>query len=184
MSLAHAILGFLHRQPMTGYDLKTQCFDRKIANFWPADQAQIYRTLEKLEREEWVSSTLSFQLERPNRKVYQITEAGREELAHWLEETVPLPVHREPFLVQLYFSDDLCKEQIMAKIAQQKAMHEDQLRAYEAINFPPIEGALARQLSLAAMTLHVGKAIEKTYIQCLEELMAWVHQLESDVDRT
>src|SRR5579875_1236367 len=44
MSLTHAILGFLNRQPMTGYDLKTQCFDISVAYFWPADQAQIYRT--------------------------------------------------------------------------------------------------------------------------------------------
>jgi DNA-binding PadR family transcriptional regulator len=165
---------------MTGYELKTQCFDRKIANFWPADQAQIYRTLEKLDVEEWVSSTLAFQLDRPNRKIYQITEAGRKELARWLAETVSLPVHREPFLVQLYFSDTLCEEQIMAMIARQKAMHEDQLRAYEEIDFPAIEGPFARQLALAAMTLHMGMAIEKTYISCLEELMVWAHELPSN----
>jgi len=49
MSLPHAILGFLREQPLTGYALKTQRFDVSVANFWPADQAQIYRTLDRLE---------------------------------------------------------------------------------------------------------------------------------------
>src|SRR5258705_13680872 len=48
MSLAHAILGMLQTRPMTGYDLKVECFDNSIAHFWQADQAQIYRTLDKL----------------------------------------------------------------------------------------------------------------------------------------
>ncbi len=50
MSLPHAILGFLREQPLTGYALKTQRFDVSVANFWPADQAQIYRTLDRLAR--------------------------------------------------------------------------------------------------------------------------------------
>jgi len=48
MSLAYAILNTLQQKEMTGYDLKTSCFDQCIAHLWPADQAQIYRTLDKL----------------------------------------------------------------------------------------------------------------------------------------
>ena len=50
MSLGHAILGFLNREPMTGYDLKTRCFDDDAAHFWTADQAQVYRTLDRSPR--------------------------------------------------------------------------------------------------------------------------------------
>ena len=39
VSLPHAILGLLAREPMTGYDLKTRWFDRSLRYFWPADQA-------------------------------------------------------------------------------------------------------------------------------------------------
>ncbi len=44
----HAILGFLNAQARSGYDLKTRCFDVEAEAFWNADQAQIYRTLERL----------------------------------------------------------------------------------------------------------------------------------------
>ena len=47
MSLDHAILGFLNYHPYTGYDLK-KIFDSSVQHFWPADQSQIYRTLNRL----------------------------------------------------------------------------------------------------------------------------------------
>src|SRR3954454_17398860 len=84
MSLTHAILGILQTQSLTGYDLKTQCFDRSIAHFWPADQAQIYRTLDKMTEQGWIESQIEFQDNRPNRKVYSITESGHAELRQWL----------------------------------------------------------------------------------------------------
>ncbi len=49
MSLKHAILGFLELSPFSGYDLK-KAFDGSVQHFWPADQAQIYRTLNQLGR--------------------------------------------------------------------------------------------------------------------------------------
>ena len=35
-------------EPMTGYDLKTRCFDDAAGHLWTADQAQVYRTLDTL----------------------------------------------------------------------------------------------------------------------------------------
>jgi DNA-binding PadR family transcriptional regulator len=107
MSLPHAILGLLDITAMTGYDLKHQAFDSTISHFWQADQAQIYRTLNQLVEAGWVECTLEVQQERPNRKVHHITDAGRAELRRWLHLEQALPVHREPFLVQLFFAGQL-----------------------------------------------------------------------------
>jgi len=60
---------------MTGYDLKTSCFDQCIAHLWPADPAQIYRTLDKLVEQGWITWHSQIQLDRPNRKVYSVTKA-------------------------------------------------------------------------------------------------------------
>ena len=49
MELKHAILGLLSIQPMSGYDLN-RAFSNTVAHFWYADQSQIYRTLDKLDR--------------------------------------------------------------------------------------------------------------------------------------
>ena len=67
MSLAHAILSLLQQEEMTGYDLKTTCFDQCIAHLWPADQAQIYRTLDKLVEQGRITCTVEIQLAGPNR---------------------------------------------------------------------------------------------------------------------
>lgn len=69
MSLAHAILGFLQKQKMTGYDLKISCFDQCLAHLWPADQAHIYKTLDKLLEQDWITCNVEIQHDRPNRKV-------------------------------------------------------------------------------------------------------------------
>ncbi len=181
MSLPHAILGFLQEQPLTGYDLKTQCFDVSVANFWPADQAQIYRTLDRLEEQGWTTSALEIQRERPNRKVYSITEAGRAELARWLAAPQPLPVHREPFLVQLYFAAELPDETILSLLEGQVGAHEAQLRAYDEVPLPPPDGPGAdRALTLVRLTLELGLRSERMYLDWLRDAIARARRLPED----
>src|SRR5687768_262236 len=139
MSLPHAILGILQEQSMTGYDLKTQYFDQSIAHFWPADQAQIYRTLDKMAADGWVESQLEIQDNRPNRKVYSITEAGQRELRQWLMTSLPLPNYREPFLIQLFFMKSLSNEQILSMIEAQRQAHQARLSEYQALPLPPLD---------------------------------------------
>jgi PadR family transcriptional regulator, regulatory protein AphA len=153
MSLPHAILGFLRDQPMSGYDLKTDCFDKTVAHFWPADQAQIYRTLE-------------IQEDRPNRKVYHLTDEGRAELDRWLHVPQSLPTHREPFLIQLFFADGLTNAEIVQQLQTQLAAHRALLDTYERIDIPDPESIppLRRLLELRRMTLDLGKQTERGYI--------------------
>jgi len=75
MSLEFAILGFLHYHPYSGYDLK-KAFDASVRHFWPADQSQIYRTLGRLTEQGLAEMEVIEQTERPDRKVYHITQAG------------------------------------------------------------------------------------------------------------
>jgi len=169
MSLAHAILGILNKLPMTGYDLKTQHFDATIAHFWPADQAQIYRTLDKMAAQGWVESQTEFQEDRPNRKVYSITGDGRAELERWLASAPPLPAYREPFLVQLFFAQGLPNHKIIALLEGQVAAHRERLAHYHDIPLPPLE-ALAhdRDTTMRRLTLELGIAVEHAYLRWLE----------------
>jgi PadR family transcriptional regulator, regulatory protein AphA len=89
MSLEHAILGFLNYHLYSGYDLK-KIFDNSIRHFWPADQSQIYRTLSRLEENGLAEMERVPQEDRPDRKVYHITEAGRAALREWLSNCCPL----------------------------------------------------------------------------------------------
>jgi len=89
MSLDYALLGFLNYHPYTGYDLK-KIFDTSVRHFWPADQSQIYRTLARLTEQGLAEMEKVPQEDRPDRKVYHITEAGRAELLKFLSGPPPM----------------------------------------------------------------------------------------------
>jgi PadR family transcriptional regulator, regulatory protein AphA len=111
MPLAHAILGFLEYQPMTGYDLK-KFFDLSIAHFWSATQSHIYKALETLEEEGLVESSIIPGEGKPNRKQYQITDAGRAELRRWTTTPLPVTMPREAWLIQVFFAYGITNEEI------------------------------------------------------------------------
>ncbi len=166
MSLAHAILGMLDEKHRSGYDLKTKCFDASIAHFWPADQAQIYRTLDKMRAEGWVEFDLEEQDARPDRKVYRLTRAGRAELRSWVRDTrAPLPNIREPFLVQLFFAHVLPDDEARALIEHHRALHAARLARYESVPLPPLgTRGLPREHQFGRMTLDYGLAYERAVI--------------------
>jgi PadR family transcriptional regulator AphA len=112
MSLEHAILGFLNYGPFSGYDLK-KIFDISVQHFWPADQSQIYRTLSRLEDKGWAEVQVIEQEDRPDRKVYHITEAGQEELRRWLTTPLPPQAARSAPLIQVFFAAQLSDEEIL-----------------------------------------------------------------------
>ncbi|MBL8164790.1 MAG: PadR family transcriptional regulator [Anaerolineae bacterium] len=181
MSLPHAILGLLTHTPMTGYDLKNRAFDSTIAHFWQADQAQIYRTLSSMAESGWVQSTLEIQEEHPNRKVYHITEAGRAELLRWLHGEQSLPVHREPFLVQMFFGDQLENATMLERIEQQRAAHQSKLERYLQIGLPPL-GQGDRRETYWRLTLEMGIAMERMYLDWLAQCEAVVRALPQRSD--
>ena len=181
MSLSHAILGLLQKESMTGYDLKTRCFDQSIAHFWPADQSQIYRNLDKLAKEGWAHSDLQVQQERPNRKVYSITEAGRAELARWLTSPQEIPIYREPFLIQLFFGQQLANQELIQIMQEQLRQHQRRLDTYDAIPLPAVgTPGLGRRYTLERLTLDLGVEIQKTYIAWLQHSIDVVAELEAE----
>ncbi|CAN5122364.1 PadR family transcriptional regulator [soil metagenome] len=85
MALPHAILVSLCEQSGSGYELARR-FDRSIGYFWSATHQQIYRTLRTMEGGGWVHVTPVAQQGRPDKKVYTVSESGRDELARWIAE--------------------------------------------------------------------------------------------------
>ncbi len=114
MSLDYAILGFLNYHPYTGYDLK-KIFDTSIRHFWSADQSQIYRTLSRLTGQGWAEMEKVPQDDRPDRKVYHITSAGREALRQWVAGPAPLGEARSAPLIQVFFSGQLTDAELLEK---------------------------------------------------------------------
>lgn len=127
LSLELAILGFLNEQPRTGYDLKKRCFSGPFSAFWTADQAQVYRTLDKLSDAGHVSVRRRRQSGKPDRKVYEITYTGREALDALLGSDTALPVLRDPLLLQLYFGHRLDDDSLVALLRARRDAHKARL---------------------------------------------------------
>lgn len=180
MSLLHAILGMLQWQPMTGYDLKTLCFDGSLQHFWPADQAQIYRTLDKLAEQGMVTSTIETQEERPNRKVYSLTAAGREELTRWLAESDHMLTYRDPFLIHIFFAGQLSNAEIADHLRTHRSKHQALLDEYRTIPLPELDALLEageRDLVFQRLTLEFGLRFQRMYTEWLDQAMETVSRL-------
>ncbi len=172
MSLPYVILGLLQQRQRTGYDLKTECFDDCIAHLWQADQAQIYRTLDRLEAQGWVSCTVEIQHDRPNRKIYRITEAGDTELRQWLQSHQIPPIVREPLLVQLYFAAQIPNPAIIQLLEQELTVRQKKLAECEAVVIPAAENSTERQQQLHHLVLDLVTRREKTYVNWLQDAIA------------
>ena len=77
MSLRHAALGLLAKEPASGYDLLKK-FKSTMHPVWPATQSQLYGELNKLAA---AGFTTVSEAGARGRKEYAITDAGRAELA-------------------------------------------------------------------------------------------------------
>jgi len=131
MPLAHAILASLDFQPMTGYDLK-KFFDHSVGHFWSTTQSHIYKALNDLERQEWVQKQIVPQEDKPNRKEYSLTDAGRLELRRWLTTPLPPAPVREAWLIQIFFSHNSTDAEISALLAARLSNIQQILAAYQS----------------------------------------------------
>ena len=174
-TLKYAILGLINRDPMTGYDLTREFNSNHLANFWYAKHSQVYPELSRLMEEELVTCEVVIQGEKMEKKLYSITEKGRQELLHWLMEDDPLgPTPKDVFRLRMYFSDFMSKEELHEHLSRQIDKHTDKCRYLSAVmeqnhnnKVPPfgpreygdymvLEGAIIR---------------EESYIQWLENCL-------------
>lgn len=84
MSVRQALLALLEQGPMYGYQLRTE-FERRTGSTWPLNVGQVYTTLTRLERDGLVAGSGTDDEGHVN---YQVTDAGREEVAAWFSTPV------------------------------------------------------------------------------------------------
>ncbi len=130
--LAYALLGLLARAPCSGYDLILR-MEEPIGFFWHARRSQIYPELARLERAALVSHTVVEQRERPDKKVYAITDAGRAALASWAAAPLRIPPERDEFMLKVYSLWLADRERALALVTDYTQQHAELLARYEAI---------------------------------------------------
>lgn len=101
MALSHTILSILAHQAATGYDISKK-FSQTYGLIWQATYQQVYRELNQLEKQGLISFSLQFQQGKPDRKQYQLTDQGEQQLKKWLlESTLTHGILRDEFISRI-----------------------------------------------------------------------------------
>gem|GEM_PF-1636571 len=158
VTLENGILGFLAMKPMSGYDIR-RLFAMSASYFWPADQTQIYRTLKMLVQEGLVELIAQEKGETVERKVYAITEKGRE----WNSAQIQMNsiedfISRDAFLVQLFFAGALEMKELEAFLDAQLRNIRDVERELRA-NYDKNFGRFLEMTGLEQEDMRVRSAV-------------------------
>lgn len=163
--LKHGLLGLINYSDMTGYEIM-ELFRDSLNYFWNAQTSQIYRELQALEKNGWATSQVLAQQGKPDKRIYSITEAGKEELSKWLDQYEFKP-RNYPVLLKAFFLGELTPEENLSFFEQYRAFC---VRKFEELNKPTDfihsveETAMEPKRSLYwAMTLDYG--VRETQMQ-------------------
>jgi DNA-binding PadR family transcriptional regulator len=126
------LLGLLARESLSGYDLAGRMRER-VGFFWQARHSQIYPELARLEEEGMVVHRVVVQRDRPDKKVYEITDAGLEALKEWVTAPVKLWATRDEMVLKAYSVWLADPEKAVTLFREQQQLHEKQLLQYEEI---------------------------------------------------
>ena len=134
MSLSFGILGFLNYKPMSGYDL-VKAFESSLEFFWHAQNSHIYLELKKLEQKGYICGETVIQSERPNKKIFSITDTGRKEFMNWLAEGggEDATHFKSAFLMKVFFSGNMTPTQSADMLRKFKTDCESYLKRMDSI---------------------------------------------------
>jgi DNA-binding PadR family transcriptional regulator len=107
MNVRTLCLSILHEGEATGYEIRKLCTEGECAYFVDASYGSIYPALAKLEAENLVTSRVEHQDGKPAKKIYSITEAGRQSFLNSLFEQLGEDEFRSEFLLFARFAAEL-----------------------------------------------------------------------------
>lgn len=130
-NLQYAILGLLNRKDMTGYDLSKE-FQSDLSEFWSAKHSQIYPELKSLTEDGSISYQVEIAGNVMEKKLYSITEKGREKFARWEEQYHEIGMMpKDEFRLRLFFSDSLPEAKRIELLESRFAQHRSRLEYLE-----------------------------------------------------
>ena len=174
MSLKHGLLGLLNYEPMTGYELDKE-FKESLAHFWQAKPQQIYRELNAMEQSGWLISERVPQEERPNRRVYTITDKGKSEFMDWLSspgaDIENATRVKSVFFMRLFFAGETSREQALELLhayREQCLVGVDEMDKANEIFNPPETQFNPDEIQYWKLIMMHGEMMRKTRLEWVE----------------
>ena len=168
MSIRNALLGLLSEGPLHGYELRA-AYKNSLVPRSKLNAGQVYTTLERLRGNGLVEPTVVGQTQKPDKKVYALTDAGRHELDAWLESPSPLDLDlRNQTFIKLMLAQRLHGKDPLIVIATERNAAIERLR--EARETRDNADTNATPLSISLL---LDLAVLK-----LEGLLTWLDRCE------
>lgn len=164
MDVKTVCLGMLTDGDASGYDLK-KYFESTFGHFFAAGFGSIYPALASLADSGLVTCRVIPQEGKPVRKVYSITDRGREELMHALDNPAPGHKVRSEFLAMMSFAHLMSPDQINDVLNHRLGEIDEFLRMFESLD----EGEIESWPKGARFVAGCGKAIAETCKQYIEK---------------
>jgi len=132
MSLQAAILAsLLFDNACCGYELSKEHINSCVSTVWQVPQQQIYRELKRMEASGWIVSRRVCQENRLDKKVYEITDTGTEQLQQWISTPIDTPAIRNPLLVKVFSGHIVSCETVLSELERHQQLHHAHLEELE-----------------------------------------------------
>lgn len=132
MALRHAVLAALLNEELSGYQL-AKAFDKGVANFWHALPQQLYAELAALEKDGLVTGREVVQDTRPNKRLFQVTDAGLAEMEKFAATAAKPSFIRDDLLVKVQTADHVDTGVLIAQLTERAAFAEAKIGLFEAL---------------------------------------------------
>ena len=119
VSFRYFILGLLAQQPMSGYDIRRFLQSLGWLLGSPSFGA-IYPALHALANDGLVLVDVVSRPDKPLRKIYTITQAGRQALGEWVARPVEPGVKLKSFIMQLILVGDFAQPALVEHLQQRR----------------------------------------------------------------
>jgi DNA-binding PadR family transcriptional regulator len=164
------LLALLAKEPAHGYELKVR-LEQTFGDAFPAPNiGQIYLTLQRLERAGLVRSQDVVQAARPNKRVYELTPAGREAVTAWVEEPSDGPRVRDDFFMKLILGPLAGVTDRLTLINRQRRHYLSLMRNLSGLAGRATEGNKISGLLVEGAMLHLQADLDWLE-HCQEELL-------------
>ncbi|MFI7451963.1 PadR family transcriptional regulator [Nonomuraea sp. NPDC049714] len=130
MALRHAVLAAMLDGAFSGYQL-AKIFDVGVSNFWYASPQQLYTELAKLEKAGMIAGEQVIQLDRPNKRVFTVTEKGLDELAAFAATASKPLSMRDDLAVKVQAVDHLDPGPVLAQLDERAVEAAAKLALFE-----------------------------------------------------
>jgi DNA-binding PadR family transcriptional regulator len=174
-----SLLGVLSLGPRSGYEMR-QFMEQSTGNFWNESFGQIYPALKLMLAEGLVEVEEDDAEGHPAKKVYRMTERGRERLREWLGMPLKPLKMRNELLLKLFFGDKAERGVLAEQVRTWRQRYAADLERYVGIE-QKLETMHGHEAGMPywRMTVRYGMAEARMIVAWCDETLGEMERVEA-----